>query len=438
MVGLNMEVFEMKKLLTLCSLLLVFISCFGNAGVFRGSGQTPVLGKTDQIQMVEEEIIMFPRRGKYPVDTSCRNLDKMDFRCRFILRNLTDKTVVIPVGFPLDIEARLQDDKGKVNQSQLIGHYGFTAGTRDKTFPVRFVPWDKKKKFSKLFLWEMTFLPKQEIELFVNYTMEGYLGLEGTMRNRDWGKRKTYKCEYLDGLTWGLGQAQFYVTETGSSWAGVIEKAVFSYYPYEFEEYLAKRGAWEESRKERKKRLEMIKKYPGNFNYLFSPEMPMLRVWTPAFEKWQPRQGKHKSDRYLELVFQPYKPQKKDNIRIGYTFPMIPINAEQFELYCNAVKHYLKKYAGFKEKAQKEHPQVYEKYWKHRNFPPYGAAVRKNIADVVLEFHGITRSNPEIADFLADQIWYPVKTPRQIDGAYKQMLLNISEEKSPSLDKRDK
>ena len=158
----------MKKLLTLCLLLFVFISCFGNAGVFRGSGQTPALGKTDQIQMVEEEIIMFPRRGDYPVDTSGRNLDKMDFRCRFILRNLSDKTVVIPVGFPLDTDARLQDNKGKFNQSQLIGHYGFTAGTKDRTFSVRFVPWDEKKKFSKLFLWEMTFEPKQEIELFVN------------------------------------------------------------------------------------------------------------------------------------------------------------------------------------------------------------------------------------------------------------------------------
>ena len=419
----------MKKLLTLCLLLFVFISCFGNAGVFRGSGQTPALGKTDQIQMVEEEIIMIPRRGDYPVDTSGRNLDKMDFRCRFILRNLSDKTVVIPVGFPLDTDARLQDNTGNFNQSQLIGHYGFTAGTKDKTFPVRFVPWDEKKKFSKLFLWEMTFEPKQEIELFVNYTMEGYQGMDGTMRNRDWDKRKPYKCEYLEHLIFGLGQAQFYVTETGSSWAGVIEKAVFRYYPYEFEEYLAKRGAWEESRKERKERLKAIKEKPGNFEYLFSPEMPMIRVWSPAFERWQPKQGKHKSDRYLELVFQPYTPKKKDNIRIGYTFPIIPINAEQFELYCNAVKHHLKKQSEIKEQVKNKNPQAYEKYWKHRMIPAYGAEVRKNIADVVLEFHVIPRNNPEIADFLADQVWYPVKTPRPMDETYKQMLLKISEGK---------
>ena len=420
----------MKKLLTLCLLLLVFISCFGNVGVFGGSGQTPMLEKTADIQMVEEEIIMIPSRGNYPVDTSCRNLDKMDFRCRFILRNLSDKKVVLPVGFPLDVELRyLWDEKRQYNQQAIISFYAFTAGTKDKTFPVRFVPWDKKKKFSQLFLWEMTFEPKEEIELLVNYTMPGYMGLDMTIRNRDWDNRKPYKCDYLDVLTCGSGQAQFYVTETGSSWAGVIEKAVFRYYPYDFEEYLAKRGAWEESGKDRKKRLEMRKKKPEDSTWLFCPDMPMIRTWNPAFEQWQPKQGKHKRDRYLELVFQPYKPEKKDNIRIGYTFVCMPQTAEEFEAYCYVIKGKLKRNAEFKEKAKTANPKLYEKYWKNRNIPPYGAAVRKNIADVILEFYGIARNNPEIADFLADQMWYPVKTPPQIKDDYKQMLLKISEGK---------
>ena len=57
---------------------LVVLWCgvlFGNAGVFRGSGQTPVLEKSSEIQMVEELVEMRPRRGYYPVDTSCRNLE---------------------------------------------------------------------------------------------------------------------------------------------------------------------------------------------------------------------------------------------------------------------------------------------------------------------------------------------------------------------------
>ena len=210
----------MKRFLTICFLFLVFVSCFGNAGVFRGSGQTPTLEKTDQIQMVEEEIIMIPRRGNYPVDTSCRNLDKMEFRCRFILRNLTDQKVVIPVGFPLNTEARLQDDKGNFNQSHLIGHYGFTAGTKDRTFPVRFVPWDRKKKFSKLFLWEMTFLPKQEVELFVNYTMEGYLAdsikVKGALPENLVGRQ--------NGLTWdaAAGATGYIVEYSTDNFAHVV------------------------------------------------------------------------------------------------------------------------------------------------------------------------------------------------------------------------
>ena len=108
---------------------------------------------------------------------------------------------------------------------------------------------------------------------------------------------------------------------------------------------------------------------------------------------------------------------------------MIPIDAEQFERYCTAVKHHLKKQREFKELAKNKNPKAYEKYWKHRMIPAYGPEVRKNIADVILEFYGIARNNPEIADFLADQMWYPVKTPPQIKDDYKQTLLKISEGK---------
>ena len=352
----------MKKYLSLLFLFGVLANCYGNAGVFRGSGQTPILEKTADIQMAEEEITMRPRRGNYPVDTSCRNLDKMDFRCRFLLRNLTDKKVVLQVGFPLTAEGMLPDNGKDIDQSRIIAHYGFIAGTRKKTFPVRYAPWDKKRKFSRLFLWEMTFEPKQEIELLVNYTMEGYLGLGSARRNRHWKKRKKYQCGYLEFLAEGISQGQYYVTETGSSWAGKIEKAVFRYYPYEFEEYLARRGAWEETPAKRKQRLAEIRKHPGSFNYIFPPEMPVVRIWNPGYEQWQAKQGKYPGDRWLELVFQPFQPQKKDNIEIGYAFVLIPVNAEQFELFCDTLKTYLEQWAARKERARKSNPKDFEKY----------------------------------------------------------------------------
>ena len=44
----------MKNFLALCLSVLAFSACFGNAGVFLGSGQTPIFEKTSEIQMVED------------------------------------------------------------------------------------------------------------------------------------------------------------------------------------------------------------------------------------------------------------------------------------------------------------------------------------------------------------------------------------------------
>lgn len=417
----------MKKLYLVNLLFFLLANCFGNAGVFRGSGQTPTLEKTEDVQMVEEEIIMTPRESKYPVDTSARNLDKMDFQCRFILRNLSNKQVVLQVGFPLDSEALRYTKKEDIDTAKIIAQYNFSAKAKNKKFPIRFVPWDREKKFSQLFLWDMTFEPNEDIELLVNYTMEGYMGMATTIRNRDWRNRKQYNCEYLQCLTTGIGQSQFYVTETGSSWAGEIEKAVFRYYPYEFEGYLAKRGAWEESKKKRQERLEKFAKNLNRREYLLSPDMPMIREWKPEFKMWQVKQGKNKQDNCLELVYQPYKPQKKDNIQIGYIFVAMPQNIEQFENYCLSIKTNLEKFAKAIEAAKTKNPQQYEKFLKDSKIIEYDSSVRKNVADVVLEFYGIARNNAEIADFLADQVWYPVENAPQIAEDYKQFLLEISE-----------
>ena len=418
----------MKKLLS-AGLLFAMSCCFGNVGVFRGGGQTPVLEKSSEIQMVEEFVEMRPRRGKYPVDTSCRNLDKMDFRCRFLLRNLSDKKVVIQVGFPLDTQTSFQDGTGKpVDTKRIIREYDFSVRTKDRAFPVRFVPWDKKREFSKIFLWEMTFAPKEEQELFVSYTMEGYIGMVSSSRAHWSEKTSAYRCRYLESLNLGVGQCQFYVTETGSSWAGEIEKAVFRCYPHEFEKYLAKRGAWEDTAASRRERKRFGKQplMPGNFALCFAPTMPMTRVWEPAFEDWRPGAGKKRHDLYVELVRQPFRPKKGDGIRIGYVFTIIPRSVAEFELFCDILKLTLKKEAEQVERAKKERPERYEKYWKKLNIAVYGPEVRKNVADAVLEFHGIPRRNPEIADFLADQYWYPVKNPPPLAPEYREFLLEVS------------
>ena len=415
----------MKNLLSLV-LLLASMTLFANAGVFRGSGQTVVLDSTEQIQMAEEIVTMTPMRGNYPVDTSCRNLDPMKFHCVFKLRNLSDRTVTVPVGFPISTEAFWARDKTKINQTEVIAYFSFIAGTKEKTFPVRYMPFDEKKKFSNIFLWEMTFQPKQEIELFVCYTMPGYLGAATTQKgDRSWENIFKLKHLYLENLEFAAGQGQMYVTETGKSWAGKIEKAVFRIIPFDFEEYLAKRGAFENKREEknpRKEKIDLLK------------TAPMVRKWVPEYKQWKLVKDKQNRNLYLELVYTPFEPKSKaDNLQFFYVFPCIPVTKEQFDRLLASIKKDMEKQYAKREGMQK--------FWadakKRKNYPagqikeaaafwqrvePYTPAVERNLADAVLEFYGIRRNNPEIRDFLERQCWYPAE-PRSIDPALKEHLM---------------
>lgn len=427
----------MKHLLNF-GLLTAAVSLFANAGVFRGSGQTVVLDSTAQIQMAEEVVTMRPMRGDYPVDGSCRNMDPMQFHCVFKLRNLTDQEVTVPVGFPISAEAMRFQDKAKINQTEVIAEFSFVAGTKDRTFAVRYVPFDKKKKFSNIFLWDMTFRPKEEIELFVCYTMYGYLGLTHTQKGKMWdldgvGREKH---SFLRIFEHAACEGHSYVTETGKSWAGKIEKAVFRITPFHFEEYLAKRGAFEENPKLR----AALKndKAGGRSEKDRVPEIlrlaPMLRKWSPAYDKWKLVKDNRGEDLYLELVYEPFEPKSKaDNLDFLYLFPFMPTTAQHFDARLAHVKGEMDmtyaqrdKMLKFWEDAEKnktrspEQIEGAKEYW--TNLEPYSPAVERLLADAVLEFYGIRRNNPELKEFLERQCWYPAAS-RPIDPELKERLL---------------
>ena len=423
----------MKHLLSL-SLLFAAVSLFANAGVFRGSGQTVVLDSTAQIQMVEEVVTMRPMRGDYPVNGSCRNLDPMKFHCVFKLRNLTDQEVTVPVGFPISTEALRFQDKTKINQTEVIAEFGFVAGTKDRTFAVRYVPFDKKKKFSNIFLWDMTFRPKEEIELFVCDTMYGYQGQADTQKGEsrwDLLARAEEKHPFLRCLQGAAGEGHMYVTETGKSWAGKIEKATFRIVPFFFEKYLTKRRAFEDEDGAKDPRIEMLM------------SAPMVRGWSPEYDKWKLVKDKQGRDLYLELVYEPFEPKSKaDNLAFFYLFPAMPTTAKHFDsLLAGTKKNMDRAYAErdkmlkFWEEAarKKSHPEEQIKgataLW--RNVEPYSPAAERLLADAVLEFYGIRRNNPELKEFLERQCWYPAPS-RPIDPELKERLLKAGTAGAPS------
>ncbi len=425
----------MKNIFLMFFLFVFSTTLWANAGVFRGRGQTPQLENTNDIQMVEEEVSMFPMRGNYPIDMSVRNQDQMKYHCTFKLRNLSDKIVTIPVGFPLSTETVWFHDPSMINQTEVIGRFGFVAGTKDYIFPVRYVPYDKNKKFSSIFLWDMTFQPKQEITLFVQYTMGGYYGLMST-RKQNLPRETDYKHSYLAELEMGIGHGHMYVTATGGCWAGKIEKAVFKLYPYMFEEYLEKRGAWEESPEDEQKRIQRSKKEQTLVD-LLTPKSPMVRSWNPEREQWKVvlDQPKNKSQ-HLELVYTPFEPKDKDSINISYVFAGIPTTIEQFDLLLDCMKSSLNQGYAQKdrikanvEKMKKENLTQYEELKQYlEGLVPYTPAVKKNLTDVVLEFYGIGINNPEIQDFLEAQCWYPVKEPPYLSPELKAYLEASSSE----------
>ncbi len=400
----------MKKTVLLSLLLLTAVcfwsgTVFANAGVFRGNGANIQMGQTADIQMVEEVVTMIPQRGNYPVSSNGRNLDQMLYHCVFKLRNLSDKDVTVQVGFPLASDAvRYGTSDDKLDQTVLGATYNFFAGTKDKIYPVRFVPYDKEKKFSRLFLWDMTFAPKEEIELRVIYRMGGFMALGGIQRDRK--ASRNYQCPYLRGLETVIGQGHRYVTETGGCWAGQIEKATFRIHYADFEEYLNKRGMFDQTDEDIKKaeadKAKLIAE--GRFSRALrckTKTAPPVRIWEPAFDEWKEIRNSRGRAYCREKVYAPFDTKKTKYLDFCYAFCLgMPVTAEDFDLLL----------------------KILEKQNERNENKAELSEIERNTADAVLEFYGVRTGNEKIRDFLKNQMWYPVKNPPAIDPALKARL----------------
>lgn len=400
----------MKKLMTVMGMAFAMVDgAFANVGVFNGSGQTPIVEKTDAVQMVEEEVLMTPRKAKGPVTASCRNLDPMDYRCTFKLRNLKNEAVELQVGFPLNIETYRMKGVHAEDVEKLVESFNFSARSGNEKFKVRFVPQDKEKKFSKLFLWTMKFAAHEERTLFVSYTMEGYLGLYYTL-SADMQKGDVDDLCKIDGgllvglFESGIGEVHMYVTGTGSCWAGDIQKATFKYFPQDFEAYLAKRGALDETEEERKQRQEEKGKRgkdAGNSSKgvrnLLKPECRLVRYWHPSPGKWT-RKDDGAGRFHYELTFTPFRPSKDDSIILGYVAPPMPTEPDDVDILEDMVREFVKSNGGNEKQYLRD------------------------VKDVVLEFYGIKTGNTRIAPFIDKQCWRGQESPGRPSIALKKRL----------------
>ncbi len=394
-----------QKILLFVAFMYSATLIYANVGIFSGNGVNVELQSTDKIQMVSETVDIFLTRAGYRVNggANWQAMDKAIYKCRFTLKNLTDKTVTVPVGFPLNGEYGFPHPNQKpANQINVIARFNFIAGTISGSYPVHYVRKDKTEKYRKLFLWDMTFKPNESIELLVSYSLSGYHGL-GNLAKRAFWRKRTYKHDYFRNFELCYAEIFGYVTSTAKSWAGPVKSATFNVYLDQFDEYLKARPAIERDKNRKytereRQRMDMLM-----FNTLYRKILP---------DGWKTIKQKRSS--YISWQYKDFKP--KQDISISYYYTRFPKTVTQAEKLLALIrKHYNTRRESLLKSKRKKYPAP----------PEWNSKDDKNIADIILEFYGVKTDNPEIADFIKKQIWYPVTNEPELNPDLKAYLMKL-------------
>ena len=232
----------MNRLITLLIILTTFHAARANVGVFAGSGQTIQLVHSADVQMVSEEVLVVLGRGRFLFDGTVPGMDRVEYQCKFTLKNRSAKAATIQVGFPLDSEFFGPGDMNKPGADAVL-EYKFIARDEDKTYHVRFVPYDTTKRLAAIFLWDMEFRAGEARQLRIAYEMPMSMSLASAAKGQHKGK---HAKKWYRNLENGLVEHCGYVTETAKSWAGPVEKAEIRVYLGGFEKYLSERRVVEQ------------------------------------------------------------------------------------------------------------------------------------------------------------------------------------------------
>jgi len=147
----------MKALLTISLFAIASQFSEANVGVFTGYGHSIELTSTDQIQMVREEVMIIPGRGPFHFSGSVPGMDRVEYGCRFELKNLGDDSAKIQVGFPLNSQFLNPPYDQDQKVEDLVAQYRFIVQEGEKIHSLRYAPADKEKKLKNLFLWDLEF-----------------------------------------------------------------------------------------------------------------------------------------------------------------------------------------------------------------------------------------------------------------------------------------
>jgi len=225
-----------RAILGFILLVALCVRVFGNTGVFAGAGHTLKLVKSADVRMVSEDVTITPVGGASAEEHSA------EFRCKFVLKNLSAKSLRIQAGFPLDGESNGPPQPPSDGTDEVLS-YHFIARDANNTYHVRYAAADPQGKFAHIFLWDMDFTAGETKTLHIGYILPMSFAA-GTTRKA--GATETilnppeYDKPWHARIEACVVVYFSYVTETGQSWAGPIGKATFRVENIVFEHCLRK------------------------------------------------------------------------------------------------------------------------------------------------------------------------------------------------------
>jgi len=348
-------------LASICVLVLIH-TANANTGYFSGSGQTITLAKTEQIQLVSEEVVIRPNCGWQ------HKSDSVDYRCKFVLKNLSKQPVKAQVGFPLDSQF-VQQSKKLPDAIDLVLDYHFIVRDKSKTYHVRFVPSDSERRFHRLFLWDMEFGGNETEVLHVAYRIPMSESLFVTCKPElvDNGECFRHKKRWHAALEMTFIERFQYVTETGKSWAGQIEKATFRIETAGLDSCLEQRSLFPPG-------FEIPEPKPDAPDWQEPFTMPVKTG--PIYRLVSPDGGKYDADEgMMTWKYTNYKPGNK--ISCDYYVLALPRTANDCDFW---VQHVLNKKPG--------------------------KADLKEMREIVAAYYGIAPQTDSAKEFVQRQIWY--------------------------------
>lgn len=230
----------MKKIVIFTFLFLLVSTPYTQAdlGFYTGSGQNLRQITTEEIKLVSIDVSIVPVCGEFDY-TKFSGGNKVEYDCIFVLQNLTDEVKKTQVGFPIDS----QFANKKPTSGDWATEYGFIARDTNTTYNVEFVQHDdKEKKFSKIFTWEMKFNPNETKTITIKYHFPFSMSLATTDK-----EMIEKKYDQKDEKKWMLDvvicfwHCFGYITETGASWAGNVDKGSFKVITEPFEKWFNNR-----------------------------------------------------------------------------------------------------------------------------------------------------------------------------------------------------